>query len=304
MQGSRTANIATDAALGVGLCLLFVAECLFIPESEQRVPEAVVLTLGLAVSVAVNRRYPMAALLVAAGGTALLIQLDIPSLSYFLATMSMSFLAGRRMSRPRLAILTFVGLAAFGLVLTLVLSVTRGRFDAQIMQWFWMVLGLVFLLVFPWFGGRFLRQRAELAESGWERVEQLEREQRIVAERERLRERTRIAQDMHDSLGHELTLIALRAGGLEVARDLDEHHRRAVGELRVMAGGATEALRHIIGVLRAADDDIPMRPADDSISDLVDRARASGMAVSLHVDGDADLSRSSSGPRTGSCRSP
>ncbi|MCQ0011553.1 histidine kinase dimerization/phosphoacceptor domain-containing protein [Actinomadura madurae] len=95
---------------------------------------------------------------------------------------------------------------------------------------------------------------------GWERAEHLENQQRIIAERERLRERARIAQDMHDSLGHELALIAVRAGALEVAADLGDRHRAAAAELRTGAADATEHLREIIGVLR---DDAPgENPAD------------------------------------------
>ncbi|GAA0364065.1 histidine kinase [Actinoallomurus spadix] len=122
------------------------------------------------------------------------------------------------------------------------------------------------------------------------RAERLEREQWIIADRERLRERGRIAQDMHDSLGHELSLIALRAGALEMAPDLAGHHRAAAGELRASAAAATERLREIIGVLREHsappldgphEPAAPLVPAREDITDLVDRARASGMTVEL-----------------------
>jgi len=46
------------------------------------------------------------------------------------------------------------------------------------------------------------------------------------------RERARIARDMHDSLGHELSLLALRAGALELAGDLPPRHRDAASQLR------------------------------------------------------------------------
>ncbi|WP_301363759.1 histidine kinase [Streptomyces xanthophaeus] len=65
--------------------------------------------------------------------------------------------------------------------------------------------------VLPWCAGRFLRQYGELLGAG------LEREQRLLAEQTRLRERTRIAQGMHDLLGHELSLVALSAGALQLA---------------------------------------------------------------------------------------
>ncbi|GAB3836578.1 hypothetical protein GCM10029963_00580 [Micromonospora andamanensis] len=80
-------------------------------------------------------------------------------------------------------------------------------------------------------------------------MEALTREERGAAERIRLRERARIAGEMHDSLGHDLSLIAMRAAALEVAADLDDSHRAAAG-LRASVSAATERLHEIIGVLR------------------------------------------------------
>ncbi|MFJ4772276.1 sensor histidine kinase [Streptomyces uncialis] len=145
-----------------------------------------------------------------------------------------------------------------------------------------LVAALLFVVVLPWLGGRNWRQGRALAEAGWARAQQLEREQRIVADRARLRERARIAQDMHDSLGHELSLIALRAGALQVARDLPPRHRAAAAELRSAAAEATDRLHAVIGVLREPDEPLPLAPAPtDSVESLVRRAAASGMPVRM-----------------------
>ena len=105
-------------------------------------------------------------------------------------------------------------------------------------------------------------------------------------ERARLRERSRIAEGMHDSVGHELSLIALRAAALEVDADLPERHRRAATELREAAATATDRLGEIIGVLREADAQAPVVPNDESVADLVARAAASGLAVRLLENAD------------------
>ncbi|SEG84798.1 Signal transduction histidine kinase [Thermomonospora echinospora] len=151
--------------------------------------------------------------------------------------------------------------------------------------WFPLTVWLVLLGVLPWLAGRAWRQYIELVRAGWQRAEQLEREQQIIAERERLRERSRIAQDMHDGLGHELGLIALRAGALELAADLEERHRAAAAELRVSAAVATERLAEIIGMLREDAEPAPLEPAGGDIAALVERAASSGMAVVLHDGG-------------------
>ncbi|WP_067131212.1 sensor histidine kinase [Microtetraspora malaysiensis] len=161
-----------------------------------------------------------------------------------------------------------------------------------------MALGL--FVVLPWLAGRFRRQQAELVLAGRERVARLEREQELIAERARLRERARIAADMHDSLGHELALIALRAGALELAADMTEPNREAVARLRACAVTATDRLRRTVGVLRetgAAPADVtggvgdvasrtPTQPPDETVEALVDRARDAGMAVEFRHDGE------------------
>ncbi|MFI0446007.1 sensor histidine kinase [Actinomadura sp. 6N118] len=222
----------------------------------------------------------------------------------------MAYLTGRRTAHARPVLWTFTAVFVAGSVLNIVRGI-------DVTSWFPLTLYLVLLGVLPWLVGRYWRQYQELVDAGWERAGQLEREQRIVAERERLRERARIAQDMHDSLGHELALIAVRAGALQVAPDLPERHRGQAAELRASAADATEHLREIIGVLReetahdiagrnsvgrpgeqdAADgtpagknaaeapDGAPIRPARESITDLVERARTSGIPV--HLTGDA-----------------
>nr|BFE87456.1 hypothetical protein GCM10020093_100570 [Planobispora longispora] len=135
--------------------------------------------------------------------------------------------------------------------------------------------------VLPWSAGLAVRQRAESRA----------REQGLVAAQARLRERNRIAQDMHDSIGHDLALIALRAAALEMAPDLDERHRKAAGELRGAAAESTERLRRVIGVLREADEGdggagaAPLTPPQESVAEIVERARDSGLEVELRGDG-------------------
>ncbi|WP_244177610.1 sensor histidine kinase, partial [Streptomyces atriruber] len=109
---------------------------------------------------------------------------------------------------------------------------------------------------------------------------------RIVADRARLRERARIAQDMHDSLGHELSLIAVRAGALQVAPDLPEPHREAAADLRAAASQATDRLHAIIGLLREEGDErAPLAPAGESVAALVARATESGLRITYEDEG-------------------
>ncbi|WP_052849137.1 sensor histidine kinase [Streptomyces avicenniae] len=151
---------------------------------------------------------------------------------------------------------------------------------------------LLGLAVLPWLVGRYTYQRVVLDESGWAHADRLERERQMVAEQTRLRERARIAQDMHDSLGHDLGLLAVRAAVLEMTPGLDEEVRARAAELRAGAGAATERLHEIIGVLREDDTGpAPVTPGTETPEDLAERCRASGMDVTLEHTGESgDLS--------------
>ncbi|REF00895.1 signal transduction histidine kinase [Thermomonospora umbrina] len=226
--------------------------------------------VALAAGLAAARRWPLAALLAV---------FSLPALSgnFAFALPVAGYLVGRRSPATRPVVWAYALICAGGAAL----NVARGT---PVTTWFPLTVWLVLLGVLPWLAGRAWRQYTELLHAGWQRAEQLEREQRITAERERLRERSRIAHDMHDSLGHELALIALRAGALELAADLDGRHRAAAADLRASAATATARLQEIIGVLREESEPAPLEPAGHDVAALVDRAAASGMTVRLHHD--------------------
>ncbi|MGW7463261.1 sensor histidine kinase [Streptomyces xantholiticus] len=202
--------------------------------------------------------------------------LELFTPSYAAALVAFGYITGRRTATARPVLFTFAGIAATGLVLSLLLE--------DLWSWFAQLVTLLFAVVVPWLVGRYVRQYAQLVSAGWQLADRMEREQEAVADRERLRERSRIAGDMHDSLGHELSLIAVRAAALEVDPSLDERRQAAAGELCQAAAEATARLRDIIGVLRADGEPAPTAPGAESVTALVERARNSGMAVELTED--------------------
>ncbi|MFE0650592.1 sensor histidine kinase [Streptomyces sp. NPDC059534] len=223
--------------------------------------------------VAVSRRWPPVPVAVVVA-VSLTSTLELFTASYSLALVAFGYLAGRRQEQTRAALWLFGAVAAAGLLLTAVTHTSLG-------QWFTLLLTLALAVVAPWLIGRYVRQYDRLVRSGWELADRMEREQAAVADRERLRERSRIAGDMHDSLGHDLALIAVRAGVLEVDPALGEDQQRAAGELRRAAADATARLRDIIGVLREDDAGAPTTPSGETVEELAARARASGLAVTL-----------------------
>ncbi|MDA0567912.1 histidine kinase [Streptomonospora sp. S1-112] len=266
-----------DTLLWAALCLPALMAFVVAADSgtssgQDITPATFALTCALlAAVVALSRPYPVAAALAGIGVVAL-------SPAAAPAMLVLSYLAGRRDPRVWPAV-SALGAVAVG---TLVLAVGDP-------EWLYalpgMLISAVFTIVLPWMVGVFRRQRRRLDDAGWELARRLEHEQAIAADQARLRERARIAQDMHDSLGHELSLIALRAGALELAPDLAEEHRAAAAGMRERATAATDRLREIVGVLREADDAAPTVPADEEIAAVVERARESGVEVVLERHG-------------------
>ncbi len=192
-----------------------------------------------------------------------------------------AFLAGRRPGRAAPTALVLVALLAAGVVALSVVPAwlpLAGRF----------VTVVVAAAMLPWFVGRFWCQYQQLVRAGWERAEHLRREQQLIADQARLRERARIAQDMHDVLGHDLSLIALSAGALKLAPGLEEEHRKAAGDIRARAAAAVERLGEVIGVLREGTGDAAVATGRPGLTDLVAEAAAAGLAVESRIDGTAD----------------
>jgi signal transduction histidine kinase len=212
-----------------------------------------------------------APLLVLSAGLSLSDMLITDLVWVLLLMIALAYPAGRRMVSFPLALWTFTAAAFAGLLLAFLRSAD------PLSDWISLVGSEFGASVLPWWFGRHRRLRAE----------QIERERGIVADQARLRERARIAQDMHDSLGHELALIALHGGALEFATGLTNAQRAAAGELRACAVRATNRLHEIVQVLGNADAADALQPADESVDDVVRRAAAAGVRVRLRHTGPA-----------------
>ncbi|MFF2567579.1 sensor histidine kinase [Streptomyces sp. NPDC058084] len=154
----------------------------------------------------------------------------------------------------------------------------------------------------PGLANRYWTQRRTLLHALQERNVQLLRERAMVVGQARMRERQRIAQDMHDSLGHQLALISVHTGALEVDPNLTDRQREAVAVLRNASVDAMHELREVVGILRdgvAAPDEgpgAPVPPPGDEtgraargtagIEGLVAAARSAGTAIGLSRHGD------------------
>ncbi|GAA2454159.1 sensor histidine kinase [Streptomyces glaucus] len=105
---------------------------------------------------------------------------------------------------------------------------------------------------------------------------------------ERLLERNRIARELHDSLGHALTLAVVQAGAARAAAD-PEFTGRALETIEEAGRAALEDLERVLVVLREPARPAAARPALDEADRLLESARSSGARVDAEVTGPLEL---------------
>ncbi|GAB2602206.1 hypothetical protein Aab01nite_62860 [Paractinoplanes abujensis] len=150
----------------------------------------------------------------------------------------------------------------------------------------WAVLGtLLFavLAVLPAGVARLVRRRRSLLAAMHGRNVQLHSQQNEIARQAQIRERARIARDMHDSLGHKLTLISLYSGMLRTAEG--EQKAETADLVRQTSSAAMTELRQILGLLGQDDPQSSVRPLT-GLDELAGQARSSGAQVELVREGE------------------
>jgi signal transduction histidine kinase len=109
--------------------------------------------------------------------------------------------------------------------------------------------------------------------------------------RQESEERLRIARELHDVLGHHLSLINVQAGvGLHL---MDEHPGQARAALEAIKEASAAALgevRAVLGVLRASDEAAPRTPAPTlaNLTSLVDPADTAVIGEPVHLPPEVD----------------
>ncbi|MEV8590779.1 histidine kinase [Streptomyces sp. NPDC051180] len=241
---------------------------------------------GAIAAVLVRRRWPAAALLAAATLTAF-----EPLTGGALAAVAHT--AGTHWVRVRHRPLVLTVALTVPLALTVAHSAVE---PAPVLQYDVMVVLVTGIVcgVLPGLAGALAGQRARLVRALEERNAFLEHAHRSAEEQARSRERSRIAGEMHDLLGHRLSLIALHSGGLEMAGETgDPEVRRSARLVHDTARLAMAELRDVLGVLRAED---PRSGTSEpltahtgtqaAVAALVAQSRTAGVAVRLDWAGE------------------
>ncbi len=251
----------------------------------------IALTLLALALLAIRRRFPAAAVL----GLALLLGV-VPY--YGLIAAVTSYTVTRRLNDPRRR--TLLLLSATALTTAVSAVVTPNTLESGYGTGYGAALGLVLAattIVVPGLVGISAGQQDRLVTALRERTSAAEEARRNAEDASRSEERTRIAAEMHDLVGHRLSLISLHTGGLEMAlRDQDPKLRESAGQVRQATRDAMNELRQILGVLGPFSRDTGTQALTDAtgtradIEALVEESRGVGIPVALDWQG-PDLDR-------------
>lgn len=263
----RLRSTRLDAALAAALVVAGLVQVVLLPIAATGVGELYV--VGTTLPLAWRRTFPLPSSLTASAFW--LVPLDGFPILGFVVVILQFFALGTH-GRPRWAVAL---VATWASALTAV-GTLLGPEPAVA------AIGAVLAVVGPVLAGVAVhherRQRQGLAELATElHEERLKAEEAAVGA-----ERARIARELHDVVGHEVTLIAIQAEAAAVAlRTRPERASESVEAIRTTAHRTLTEIRSLLGLLGPPD----ARHESEGPAELAARARAAGIANDLVVSG-------------------
>lgn len=118
--------------------------------------------------------------------------------------------------------------------------------------------------------------------------------EREAAERAAVvRERQRIAREIHDAVAHSVSVMTLQVGAVRSTLPADAPQAEMLLGIERLGRESVAELRTVVGILRDADEAPPAAPPSlDRLDELIEDVRAAGLPVELVVEGgEADLPR-------------
>jgi signal transduction histidine kinase len=116
-----------------------------------------------------------------------------------------------------------------------------------------------------------------------------ERMAELQRQADQLAERNRLARELHDSVGHALSIVGIQAGAANRVLDHDpDFVRQALTAIEDAAHSAMADLDHVLGVLREDPTSTTSQPTLSSLDQLLESTRAAGVEVDADLVGDLD----------------
>lgn len=154
------------------------------------------------------------------------------------------------------------------------------------------VLDLVYAVIFtaaPVWLGMLVKARADLSEKLTEIERARRHEEELVIEKAVAAERSALAREMHDVVSHQVSLIAVQAGALQVTAR-DRASAEAARTIRTLSVRTLDELREMVDVLRPSSGhrvELAPQPNIDDLDSLVATSQVT-TAVEILRTGEAD----------------
>lgn len=275
-------NFATDIVLAV---VLFVAALMSLsgfPAGEDVRPADIGLFILIGVqtlSLAWRRRFPIPVVVIVTAAFMVERGLNYPQTwAYFGIAFALYTVGAQvRFRRSR-----FVA----GTVIVLSVAWTAVGTVAYDIPWT-AVAGVALYLAFPWLIGVESRRREQRSLDLEARAIRAEMTTEHEAAEAVLRERARIARELHDVVAHEITVMTVQASAAERVVVSDPDQARLSMKLVGESGrrGLTE-MRRLLGLLRYSDDlQLDPQPGLDSLEALAVQLNEAGQSVQMEIVG-------------------
>jgi signal transduction histidine kinase len=277
-DGSPRRSLIVDGALAAGLAVVVLLGTDFASQHQPaRRPfdaGAAALIVLAAGALVLRRRYPVAVMAVVFGAILVYFSIGYPNSPIWLILVTAYVTAVFRGHRVAAAIV-----AGIGLVTVPWLDFWFRKAPAPS---FAVVAGLAaWLLV--------LLGTAEIVRIRRERAVEAIRVRREETLRRASEERLRIARELHDALGHHLSLISVQSGvALHLNDDLPEEVRTSLTAIRDASNEGLSELRSVLDVLRQDGERAPRSPTSTlgRLDDLVSQSAAAGLEVLVETEGE------------------
>lgn len=141
-----------------------------------------------------------------------------------------------------------------------------------------------------WLAGFGLGSKLRQVEEAEERATRLEREREERARLAVAEERARIARELHDVVGHSVSVMTVQASAVRrLLKPEQEREREALLIVEQTGREAMAEMRRMVGVLRRPEEApaLAPQPSLEHLEKLVEQAREAGLPVTLKVEGDA-----------------
>ena len=200
---------------------------------------------------------------------------------YFFLTMMLSFLivatAPGDLPRPQ-----SYGLALFVLSAIALTVAVGANFEAAVQVFFGLGAGFVFIVTFTELAHSERQARQQLQQANQQLAEYAAQVEQLAT----MRERNRLAHEVHDTLGHYLTVINVQ---LEVVTKLIDSNparaKEAAGKAKALASEGLSEVRRSVSALRPTP--LEDKSLPEAIRGLIETSRDAGLMVTFEQSGAA-----------------